>query len=144
MQCGTSCGIYRQQGQTTAVIPEIRGVHGLLPLGVCEQVTLAAPITSEATPEEGTAAKHHLLFLSPLPPPRELTHPAAATAKCSRHHLICLRLITTSQGPATRSSLSHLPMDPCYYQESSNQALTTSPAHCLLLPGNTCSTLSRG
>ena len=57
--------------------------------------------------------------------------------------MICLELITTSQGSATRSSLCHLPAGPWYCQEPSNQALTMSPTHCLLLPGNTLSTLLR-
>ena len=52
-----------------------------------------------------------------------------------------LRLITASQGPATRRSLCHLPVGPCCCQEPSNQTLTTTPAHCFLLPGNTLSTM---
>ena len=43
----------------------------------------------------------------------------------------------------TRSSLPHLPAGPCYFQEPGSQALTTSTAHCLFLPENTLSTLSR-
>ena len=51
---------------------------------------------------------------------------------------ICLRVTAASQGPATRSSLHHLPVDPCYCQGPSNLALAASPAHCLHLSGSTC------
>ena len=85
-------------GQTTAVITDSRGGGGPLSLGVCEQPPFAAPVTSE----QGFVIEHYLLLLSL---PWELTHPAAVTAKCSGHLEICLRLITTSQGSATRSSL---------------------------------------
>ena len=68
--------VYRWQGQNTTVITDSRGGHDLLPLGVPEQAPLAAPITSE----KGTAIEHYLLLLLL---PWELTHPAAATAKCS-------------------------------------------------------------
>ena len=70
--------VYRWQGQTTAVIADSQGSHGLLPLGVPEQALPVVLITSE----EGTAIKHELLLLSL---PWELTHPAAAAAKCSGH-----------------------------------------------------------
>ena len=70
--------VYNWQGQTTTVITDSRGRHGLLPLGVPEQAPLAAPITSE----EGIAIKHYLLLLSL---PWEFTHSAAATAKCPGH-----------------------------------------------------------
>ena len=66
------------QEQTTTVITDSRGGCGLLPLGVPEQAPLVAPITSE----EGIAIEHYLLLFSL---PWELTHPAAATAKCSGH-----------------------------------------------------------
>ena len=48
----------------------------MLPLGVPEQAPLVAPITSE----KGTAIEYYLFFLLLL---WELTHPTAATAKCS-------------------------------------------------------------
>ena len=70
--------VYRWQGQTAAVITNSRGGRELLPLEVPEQAPLVAPITSE----EGIAIEHYLLLLSL---PWELTHPAAATAKCSGH-----------------------------------------------------------
>ena len=73
-----SCMVYRWQGQTTEVIPDFRDGHGLLPIGVPEQVPPAVPITSE----EGIAIKHKLLFLSL---PWELMHSAVATAKCFGH-----------------------------------------------------------
>ena len=47
------------------------------------------------------------------------------------------KVTATFQGPATRSSLCHLPIGPCHYQGPSNQVLATSPAHCLHLPGST-------
>ena len=80
--------------------------------------------------EEGTATKYHLLWLS-LPLPLSNAPGAAYT---------CLRVTATSQDPATRSSLCHLPMGPCHCQRSSNQALATSHAH---LPESTFNTLSR-
>ena len=70
--------VYRWQGQTTAVITDSRDSRVPLPLGVPERTPPAVPITSE----EGIAIKHKLLLLSL---PWELTHPAAATAKCSVH-----------------------------------------------------------
>ena len=133
--------VYRWQGWTTAVISDSRVGHGPPQLGVHEQAPLVAPITSEDI-TEGTVTKHHPRLLSV---PWELTHtlllplPNALSTV-----LISLRFITTSQGPATRSSLHHHPVGPGYSQEPSNQALTTSPAHCLLLPGNTLSTLIKG
>ena len=63
-------------GQTSTVITDSRDGHGLLPIGVHEQAPPVVPITSE----EGIAIKHKLLLLSL---PWELTHPAAATAKCA-------------------------------------------------------------
>ena len=78
--------VYRWQGQTTLLIPDSRGGNGLPPLGVHEQVPLVVLITSEGTTEEDIVTEHHLLLLSL---PWELTYPATATAKCSRH---CLNL----------------------------------------------------
>ena len=66
------------QGQTTTVITDCRGGHVPRLLGAPEQAPLAVPVTSE----EGIVIKHYLLLLSL---PWELTHPAAATAKCSGH-----------------------------------------------------------
>ena len=40
-------------GQTTAVISDSRGGHGLPPLGIHEQAPLVAPVISEDTIEEG-------------------------------------------------------------------------------------------
>ena len=68
--------VYRWWGQTTTVITDSRDGHGLIPIGVPEQVPPAVPGTSE----EGTVIKHKLLLLSL---PWELMNPAAATAKCS-------------------------------------------------------------
>ena len=72
--------VYKWQGQTTIVITDSRGGHGLLPLGLPKQATPVILITSE----EGIAIKHYLLLLSL---PWELMHPyaAPATAKCSGH-----------------------------------------------------------
>ena len=72
---------YRLQGQTTAVVSDTIGGHGLPPLGVCEQALPVAPGISEIIKEKGTTTKHHLLFSLPW----EFTRPAAATAKCSGH-----------------------------------------------------------
>ena len=49
----------------------------------------------------------------------------------------CLRITATFQGPVSRSSLCHLPAGPHYCQGPRNQALATSPAHCLYLPRST-------
>ena len=68
--------VYNWQGQTTTVITDSRGGLETIPLGFPEQAPLVAPVTSK----EGTAIEHNLLLLSL---PWELTHPAAATAKCS-------------------------------------------------------------
>ena len=74
----SSCMVYRWRGQTTTFVTDSRDGHAPLPLGVPKQAPPVIPITSE----EGTAIKHKLLLLSV---PWELTHPAAATAKCSGH-----------------------------------------------------------
>ena len=70
-------------GQTTTVITETRGRHGLLPLGATEQAPLVSPVTSE----KGIAIEHYLLLLSF---PWELTHPAAALPHALGTLLICL------------------------------------------------------
>ena len=137
MRCSTSCMIYRQQGQSPAAISDTRGGHGPPPLLVCEQAPPVVPVTSEDRKEEDTAIEHHPLLLSL---PWEHTHLAAATATCPGATYTFL-ITVTSQGPATRSSLCHLPMDPSHCQESSNQGLGASPAHCLHLPGSMRSTL---
>ena len=72
------------RGQATAGISDTRGGHGQPPLGVYEQAPPLTPVTSESSKEEGTATKHHPLWLSVA---WECTHPAAATAKDSWHHL---------------------------------------------------------
>ena len=71
-------------------------------MGVPEQSPFMAAITSE----EGIAVEHYLSWLSL---PWELTHPYAA----SGHLVNWPKLITISQGPATMSSLLHLPAGPC-------------------------------
>ena len=68
--------VCKWQGQTTIVITDSRGWHGLKPLRVPEQNPFVAPITSE----EEIAIKHYLLLLSLS---WELAHPAATTAKFS-------------------------------------------------------------
>jgi len=52
-----------RRGQTTAVISETRGRHGLPPPGVCEQPPTVAPVTSEVGKKEGTATEHCPLLL---------------------------------------------------------------------------------
>ena len=48
-----------------------------------------------------------------------------------------LRVTATSEGLTTRRSLCpHLLGDPCHCQGPRNQALDTSPAHCLHIPGS--------
>ena len=56
----------------------------------------------------------------------------------------CLSVTATSQDPANRSSLHHLLVGPCHCQGPCNQALATTPAHCLHFPGRMNGTLSRG
>ena len=105
-------------GQTTAVISDITGGHGLPQLEVYEQASPGVPVTSEFSTQEGNATEHQLLFLSLL---WEHTHPATAPAKCSR----CLSLardlqlgscttfpqaLATVKGPATRHWLLALPI----------------------------------
>ena len=75
--------VYRQQGQTLTVISDSSGERGQPPLGVHEQAPPVVPVTSEVNTEEGTATKHNLLLLLL---PQECTHPATATATCSRYH----------------------------------------------------------
>ena len=70
--------VCKWQGQTTTVITDFRAGHGPLPLGVLEQAQFGAAIISE----EGIAIKYYLLLLLL---PWEVTHTAAATAKCSGH-----------------------------------------------------------
>ena len=88
------------------VISDSRGGSDPLPPGIHEQAPLEALVTSE----EGIAIEHYLLLLLL---PWELTHSAAATARCSGHLVNLPRLIITSKGPAPRSSLCHLPAGPC-------------------------------
>ena len=45
--------IYRQQGQTTAVILETRGRHGLRPLEAWEQASPVAPVISQVGQKRG-------------------------------------------------------------------------------------------
>ena len=128
------------QGETTAVNSDNRGGHGPSPLRVCEHTPPAAPGTTEFGKEESTATEHHLLLLSPhshgnTPALLLLSLPEALSTTYT-----CL-ITVTSQSPATRSSLHHLPMGPCHCQGSSNQALATSLAHCHHLPGSMHSTL---
>ena len=52
----------------------------------------------------------------------------------------CFKVTATSQSPATRSSLHHLPMGHCHCQGPRNQALATRHAYCLHLPGSIHST----
>ena len=70
--------------QTTSVNSDSRGWHGLSPLGVHEQASPVAPVTSEVVTQEGSAIEHHLLLLSF---PLECTHCAADTANCTRHQV---------------------------------------------------------
>ena len=139
-QWGTSCMVYRLWQQTSTAISDSREERGPPPLGVHEQAPPKSPVTSEVGREEGTDTKYHLLLLSlpgnahtlPLPLPN-----APVTA------YTCPTVTITSQVPATRSRLHYPPMGPCHCQRPINQALATSLAHCLHLPGSTYSTQSR-
>ena len=61
---GASWVVYMWPKQTTTFISDSKGGHGMPPVGICEKAPLVAPITSEATIEEGIVTKHHLLLLS--------------------------------------------------------------------------------
>ena len=129
-------------GQTTTVITDSRHSRGPLPLGVPEQAPLVVLITSE----ESIAIKHKLWLLSNTSCGCSHTPGNSCTLLLLLPNAlvtlkICLKLITTSQGSATRSSLCHLPASPYCCWEPNEQALTAGPAHCLLLPENTLSSL---
>ena len=117
-----------------------------MPLGVHEQAPPVAPVISEVGTEEGIANTHccshtpgnaHIL---PLPLPNALGAAYTFLNLAATSHSSA----ATSHSAATRRSLCNLPMGPCHCQGPSNQALATSPAHCLHLPGSMHSTLSRG
>ena len=80
MRWAASCMVYRWRGQASTVIIDSRDDHVLLPIEVPKQAPPAVPVTTE----EGTAIEHKLLLLSLA---WELTHPAAASAKCSGEYL---------------------------------------------------------
>ena len=120
------------EGQNTAAISDSRGGYGQVPLGAHGEASPAAAVTSEVSTEEVSATEHHSLLLSlpwehtytlVLPLPNVLS----TTYTGLRHN-------ATFQGPATRSSLCHLPTGPCHCRGPSNQA--TNPAHCLHLHGS--------
>ena len=76
----TGCFLHGLQmaGASHCSYTDSRGGCGPLLLGVPEQAPFVAPIASE----KGIAIEHYLLLLSLL---WELTHTAAATARCSGH-----------------------------------------------------------
>ena len=126
--------ICRWRRQTTAVITDPRGGCGLLPLRSLNRYHLRLQSPQRRAMQLNTnccclhsPGNSHTLLL-PLPN-------ALGTL------IICIRRNTTSQGPETRGSQGHPPAGPCWCYEPSNQALTTSPTHCLLLPGITLSNL---
>ena len=92
--------VYRWGGPTTTVITDSREGHGLLPQGVPEQAPPVVPITSE----EGIANTSFCCSCSPGNSRTLLLLLLNALVTLK----ICLELITTSQDPATRSSLYHL------------------------------------
>ena len=117
---------YRQRGWTTAVILDTRGGHGPPPLGVCEQVPPAAPVTSEMGTEEGTANRApfvvaltllgthlpcccHCQMLWAMPTPAEsLSLPKALQliAPC----ITCPWVLATVKGPANKHWLLAMPI----------------------------------
>ena len=126
--------IYRWQGQAPELISDTRDGHGPPPLDVCEQAPPLAPINSVVSKEEGTSTEHCLLLLS-------LTWEYTLLlilANVLGIAYTCL-ITVTSQEPATRSNLQHLPMGPCHFQGPQNQVLTTSLGHCLYLPRSNAS-----
>ena len=91
-----------------------RGGHDPRLLRVYEPATPSVPVTSGVTAEEDNTTNHHSpvnaqILLLPLPK-------VLGTAYTS------VRVVATSQGPATRISLYHLPMGPRHYQGPSNHA----------------------
>ena len=128
-QQDASCMGYWQWRQTAAGISDSRDRHGPPPLG--------------------SVNRHHLQPQSPLSSPQKWAlHPSITCCPHSPgniHALLlplpkalstaytCLRVTATSQSPATRSSLCHLSAGSHHCQGPNNQALATSPAHCLNL-----------
>ena len=98
--------VCRQRGQTKVVIADSRGGHGPPPVGVCEQASPVAPVTSEVGTEAGTATNHHPLchspgndqcLLLPLPNTLDTTYP-------------CLRVTATVQEWLTPPSRGSFPL----------------------------------
>ena len=54
--------VYRWPGQSTIVISDSRGGHGLPPIGVYEQAPPVVSVTSEISTEEGSATEHYSLL----------------------------------------------------------------------------------
>ena len=133
---------FGQQGQSVTAISDSRG--GLQVLSVFY----------------GSVNRHHLQPQSPL---GSLQWRAlqSSTIHCGSHYpgkvhtlllplpkalgpaCTSLRVTVTSQGPATRSSLCHIPMGPFHCQGPSNQALATVPAHTLYQGDNSLHTLRK-
>ena len=76
VQLGASFVGYGLWDKISSAISDYRGWHGPPPLGVLDQASPVAPVTSG----EGTATEGHLLLLSLT---WEHTQPAMAFAKCS-------------------------------------------------------------
>ena len=118
------------------------------------------PEVGKAHHHKGSVNRHHLRAQSPQRSAKrkalQLSSTHCSLSPGNAHTLLlplpnalgaaytCLKITATSQCPATRSSLHHLPSCPCLFQGPSNQALATSPTHCLHLPGSICSALLRG
>ena len=115
------------------------------------------PDVGMATTTRGSGNRYHLCPQSPQRLAQRRRLQLSTTCCCSHspenvHTLLlplsntpgtshtCLKITVTSQGPATRRGLCHLHTGPCNCQGPSNQALATSPAHCLYLFGSSCST----
>ena len=106
-------------------------------LGVHEQATPVVPVTSGIATDKGTATEYHLLLFSL---PWKCTHPAVKLLpKALGAAYICPSVTANSQGPATRSSLHHLPEGPHHWQGIQRTDTGYRPCHFLHLPVSTCS-----
>ena len=100
--------VYRRQGQTQSSQTPEMGVFPHHQGSVNRHHPGPPPVTLEVGTEKGTATKHHPFWLSL---PWESTCPALLLPMPNALDTTYtgLRVTATSQGPATRSSLCHLP-----------------------------------
>ena len=101
--------------------------------GSMNQHDLWAPVTSEVTAGEDTETEP-LTALSPL---LNLHAPLLSLLKALGATYTSLRITDCHfPGPCHQKQPAPPPTGPCHCQEPSNQALPTSPAHGLHLPGS--------